>query len=87
VLKKKRLLLGSGVVVAVGVAIAIYASFHAGNSYQSFRRACLARAGTSVVQLSVSTHGQYMGGPEQIYTMGCRSSDGSVISTATTNKP
>ena len=85
--RKKPLLLGTGVVVVIGLAIAIYASFHAGNSYQTFRRNCLARAGASVVQLSASTHSQYMGGPATTYTMGCRQSNGSVISTAKTNKP
>jgi hypothetical protein len=87
VLRKKPLVLAGSVVVAIGIAVAIYASFHAGNSYQTFRRNCLALAGTSVVQLSVSAHGLYMGGPQQTYTMGCRRSDGSVISTAKTNKP
>ena len=85
--RKKPLLLGSAVVVVIGIAIAIYASVHGSNSYQTFRRNCLGRAGTSVVQLSVSTHSQYMGGPATTYTMGCRQSDGSVISTAKTNKP
>ena len=85
--RKKPLLVAGGAVVVIGIVVAIYASFHAGNSYQTFRRTCLARTGTSVVQLSVSTHGQYMGGPEKTYTMGCRRSDGSVISTAKTNKP
>ena len=87
VLRKKPLLLASGLVVVIGIAIAIYASFHGGNSYQTFRRNCLARTGASVVQLSVSTHSQYMGGPATTYTMGCRGSDGSLISTAKTNKP
>jgi hypothetical protein len=87
VFRTKPLLLAGGVVVVIGIAIAIYASFHAGNSYQAFRHNCLAEAGDSVVQLTVSTHSQYMGGPATTYTMGCRRSDGSVISTAKTNKP
>jgi hypothetical protein len=43
-------------------------------------------AGASVVQLSVSTHAQYMGGPATTYTMGCRQPDGSVTATAKTSE-
>lgn len=85
---RKRLLLTSGAAIVVaGLVVAVYASFHAANPYQTFKRSCLARAGASVVQLSASTHSQYMGGPATSYTMGCRQSDGSVSATAKTNKP
>ncbi len=74
-------------VAIVGLAVTIYASFHSGNSYESFRRSCLASAGNSVVMVSQSTHGAYMGGPQTSYTMGCKKPDGTVTSTAKTSKP
>ena len=85
---KGRLILGAtGVVAVAALAVAIYASFHAGNSYQSFRRSCLATAGNSVVIVSKASHAAYMGGPQQEYTMGCKKADGTVVSTAKTSKP
>jgi hypothetical protein len=85
--RKKLLTMGGGVILVAGLAIAVYASFHAGNSYEKFKHSCLASRGASVVQLSVSTHAQYMGGPATTYTMGCRQPDGSVTATAKTSKP
>jgi len=85
--RKKLLVLGGGLAVVVGVAIAVYAGFHAGNPYEKFKHHCLASAGATVVQLSVSTHAQYMGGPATTYTMACRRPDGSVTATAKTNRP
>jgi hypothetical protein len=85
--KKTLLLMGGGALLVAGLAIAVYASFHAGNAYEKFKHSCLAGTGASVVQLSVSTHAQYMGGPAMTYTMGCRQPDGSVTATAKTNKP
>ena len=76
-----------GAVVAAALAGTIYASFHAGNSYQSFRHSCLASAGNSVVILSQSAHAEYMGGAQTSYTMGCKQPNGSVVSTAKTSKP
>lgn len=76
-----------GIVVLAALAITVYASFHAGNSYESFRRGCLANAGNSVVIVSESTHAAYMGGAQKSYTMGCKQPNGSVISTAKTSKP
>jgi hypothetical protein len=85
---RTRLVLAAvGVVAVVALAAAIYASFHAGNSYASFRRSCLATAGNSVVIVSQASHAAYMGGPQQEYTMGCKKPDGTVISTAKTSKP
>jgi hypothetical protein len=85
--RKKLLLMGGGALLVVGLAIAVYASFHAVNPYEKFKHNCLASAGASVVQLSVQTHAQYMGGPAMTYTMGCRQPDGSVTTTAKTSKP
>ena len=85
--RRKKLLMLGGSVIVVGLAIAVYASFHAGNPYEKFKHNCLAGAGATVVQLSVSTHAQYMGGPATTYTMGCRQPDGSVTATAKTNRP
>jgi hypothetical protein len=85
---RARFVLGAaGVVLVAGIAIAIYASFHAGNSYQSFKRNCLAAVGNSIVITSQSAHASYMGGPQISYTMGCKRTDGTVISTAKTSKP
>lgn len=85
---RTRLVLGAASVVLIGaVAIAIYASFHAGNSYQSFRRSCLATAGNSVVIVSQSAHASYMGGAQTSFTMGCKAPNGTVVSTAKTSKP
>jgi hypothetical protein len=87
-LSRARLVLGAvGVAVIAALAVAVYASFHGGNSYQSFRRSCLANAGNSVVIVSQSVHAAYMGGPQTSYTMGCKQPNGSVISTAKTSKP
>jgi hypothetical protein len=77
----------TGVVVIAALAVTIYASFHAGNSYQSFRHDCLADAGNSVVIVSQASHAAYMGGSQTSYTMGCKQPSGSVISTAKTSKP
>jgi hypothetical protein len=83
-----KLVLGAlGVVVVAAIAVTVYVSFHAGNSYQSFRRSCLANAGNSVVIVNQSAHASYMGGPQTSYTMGCKQPNGSVISTAKTSKP
>jgi hypothetical protein len=76
-----------GVVAIAALAVTVYASFHAGNSYESFRRSCLANAGNSVVIVSQSAHSAYMGGPQTSYTMGCKQPNGSVTSTAKTSKP
>ena len=85
---RTRLILGAvGVVVIAALAGTIYASFHAGNSYESFRRSCLANAGNSVVIVSQSAHAAYMGGTQTSYTMGCKQLNRSVISTAKTSKP
>jgi hypothetical protein len=85
---RARLVLGAaGVVVIAAIAVAVYASFHAGNSYESFRRSCLADSGNTVVVVSQSTQSAYMGGPQKSYTMGCKRPDGAVISTAKTSKP
>jgi hypothetical protein len=87
-LSTTRLVVGAVGVVVIGViAVTVYASFHAGNSYESFRRTCLANAGNSVVIVSESTHAAYMGGTQMSYTMGCTQPNGSVISTAKTSKP
>jgi hypothetical protein len=85
--RKMLLSMGGSALLVAGVAIAAYASFHAGNPYEKFKHNCLASTGASVVQLSVSTHAQYMGGPATTYTMGCRQPDGSVTATAKTTKP
>lgn len=83
-----RLILGGvGVVAIAALAIAVYASFHTANPYESFKRTCLASAGNSIVVVSQSAHALYMGGPQQEYTMGCKQPNGSVVSTAKTNKP
>lgn len=85
---KARLILAAvGLVVVAAVAIAVYASFHAGNSYASFRRSCLANSGNTVVVVSHSAHASYMGGAQTSYVMGCKRSDGTVVSTAKTSKP
>jgi hypothetical protein len=85
---RTRLVLAAvGVVAVVALAVTIYASFHAGNSYESFKRSCLANTGNSVVIVSEAAHASYMGGAQHEYTMGCKKSDGTVISTAKTSKP
>jgi hypothetical protein len=85
--RTKLVLIAVGVVAIAGLAVTVFASFHAGNSYESFRRSCLANAGNSVVILSQTAHSAYMGGPQASYTMGCKQPNGSVISTAKTSKP
>jgi hypothetical protein len=85
--RKKLLVFGGGLALIAGLAIALYASFHAGNPYEKFKQNCLTSAGASIVQLSESMHAQYMGGPATTYTMGCRQPDGSVTATAKTNRP
>ncbi len=85
---RTRLILGAvGVGAVAALAVAIYVSLHAGNSYESFRRSCLASPGSSVVIVSESSHAAYMGGPQHEYTMGCKRPDGTVVSTAKTSKP
>jgi hypothetical protein len=85
---KTRFVLGAvGVVAIVVLAVTVYASFHAGNSYESFRRSCLANAGNSVVIVSEASHAAYMGGQQKSYTMGCKQPGGTVISTTKTSKP
>jgi hypothetical protein len=87
-ISRTRLVLSAvGVAAIVALAVTIYASFHAANSYASFKRSCLATAGNSVVIVSQASHAAYMGGPQQEYTMGCKKPDGTVISTAKTSKP
>jgi hypothetical protein len=85
---RTRLILGAiGVVVIASIAVAVYASFHAGNAYASFKRTCLATSGNTVVVVSQSLQSAYMGGAQKSYKMGCRAPDGTVISTAKTSKP
>jgi hypothetical protein len=85
--RTRLVLLVAGAVAIAVLAVTVYASFHAGNSYQSFRRSCLANAGNSVVIVSQSVHSAYMGGSQPSYTMGCKQPNGSVISTAKTSRP
>jgi hypothetical protein len=75
------------VVVIAGVGGAVFASFHRPNPYQSFRRSCLATAGNTVVTLSTTAHSEYMGGPSDVYSMGCREANGTISAKATTNHP
>jgi hypothetical protein len=85
---RTRLVLGAvGVLAVAALAVTIYASFHSGNSYESFRRSCLANAGNSVVIVSEASHASYMGGSQHEYTMGCKNPEGTVLSTAKTSKP
>jgi hypothetical protein len=83
-----RLVRGAvGVVAIAALAVAMYVSLRAGNSYESFRRGCMANAGNSIVIVSQTSHAAYMGGSQTSYTVGCKQPDGSVISTAKTSKP
>jgi hypothetical protein len=80
-------LIAAGVVAIAAIAGTVYASLHTGNSYESFRRSCLANVGDTVVIVGEASHAAYMGGLQKTYTMGCKQPNGTVISTAKTSKP
>jgi Flp pilus assembly protein CpaB len=84
---KRRVVILVAFVVVAGLAVAIFASFHAPNHYQSFRRQCLSKAGDTVVVLSQTSHNVAMGAAIKEYNMGCRAPDGTIGARMTTNNP
>jgi Flp pilus assembly protein CpaB len=84
--RKVRLAVLGGVVVAVGVAVAVVATLHNPNHYQSFRRSCASQSG-AVVTLAVTDRLVTMGAPIKEYKMGCRLPNGTVAATMITNNP
>jgi hypothetical protein len=85
-LARTSLLVTVAVVLLAALGVALYASLHRPDHFATFVRTCESQPGNTVVTLSTSTRGLYMGASGSSYKVGCRKPNGSIAATITTTR-